>query len=60
VENVIYGLSNQRYCLDIIVDGVTTVVLKGVCSLFFAYSHTEEKKTEKKNTLNAVLKNTNY
>jgi hypothetical protein len=51
VENVIYGLSNQRYCLDIIVDGVTTVVLKRVCSLFFvvvAYSHTEKKKTEKK------------
>jgi hypothetical protein len=35
----------QRYCFDIIDDGVTMVVLKRVCSLIFlfAYSHTEQK-----------------
>jgi hypothetical protein len=49
VENVIYGLSNLRYCFDIIVDWNSTVVLKMVCSLIFlfAYSHTEQKLEKK-------------
>jgi ribosomal protein S18 len=49
VENVIYGLSNQKYCFDIIVDGVTTVVLQRVWSLtfLFANSHTEQKLKKK-------------
>jgi hypothetical protein len=47
VENVIYGLSNQRYCFDIIVDGVTMVMLKKVCSLFFYLLTHMLKKTEK-------------
>jgi hypothetical protein len=41
----------QRYCFDIIDDGVTTVVLKKVCSLiFFICLHTEQKL--KKNPTN--------